>query len=140
MHTRQLIYSIDYHAVEEHNMDEYLEIFENAGWKHICSVYDTHIFAADPRTKPIYSDRSTMIDKYKQSEFTLRYITLFMLCLTAAFIVIRNRFISGETSILNNIIHVLLVLLIAITIPAFLTYAASVFRIWRVNRRNPNLQ
>ncbi|MGG1242146.1 DUF2812 domain-containing protein [Bacillus cabrialesii] len=137
---QNLIYSLDYRAVEDHNMDEYLDIFENAGWEHICSVYDTHIFAAAPETKSIYSDRSTMIDKYKQSEFTLRYITLFMLCLTAAVTVLRNTFISGEASILHNTIHVLFVFLIASTIPAILTYAASVFRIWRVKRRNPNLE
>ncbi|XYN84573.1 DUF2812 domain-containing protein [Bacillus subtilis subsp. subtilis] len=115
-------------------------MFENAGWEHVCSEYTTHIFAAAPGTKPIYSDRSTMIDKYKQSEYTLRYITLFMLCLTAVFTVIRSMFISAEASILNNTIHILFVFLIAITIPATLTYAAAVFKIWRVKRRNPNLE
>ncbi|MEG7336190.1 DUF2812 domain-containing protein [Bacillus sp. 0102A] len=137
---RKLIYSIDYHDVEEESLAEYTEMFEAAGWERVCSVYDTHIFAAEPGTKPIYSDRSTMIDKYKQSESSLRYITLFMLCLTAAVTVIRNTFISGEASILHNTVHVLFVFLIAITIPAILTYAASVFRIWRVKHRNPNLE
>ncbi|MCY8599354.1 DUF2812 domain-containing protein [Bacillus spizizenii] len=137
---RKSIYSLDYRAVNDDSIDEYLEIFENAGWEHVCSEYTTHIFAAAPGTKPIYSDRSTMIDKYKQSEYTLRYITSFMLCLTAVFTVIRSMFISAEASILNNTIHILFVFLIAITIPATLTYAAAVFKIWRVKRRNPNLE
>lgn len=106
---QNLIYSLDYRAVNDDSMDEYLDIFENAGWEHVCSEYTTHIFAAAPGTKPIYSDRSTLIDKYKQSEYTLRYITLFMLCLTAAFTVIRSMlfllklpyFITPYTSFLS---------------------------------------
>ncbi|MCY9111312.1 DUF2812 domain-containing protein [Bacillus atrophaeus] len=137
---RNVTYSIDYRAVAEDSMDEYLEIFENAGWEHVCSEYTTHIFAAAPGTKPIYSDSSTKIDKYKQSEYTLRYITLFMFFLTATVTVIRSVFISDEASILNNTIHFLFVFLIAITIPAIFTYAASVYRIWRVKHRNPNLE
>ncbi|BET53093.1 DUF2812 domain-containing protein [Bacillus subtilis] len=137
---RKLIYSLDYRAVDNDNLDEYLEIFENAGWEHVYSEYTTHIFAAAPGTKPIYSDRSTMIDKYKQSEYTLRFIILFMLCLTAAFTVIKSMFISAEASILHNTINILSIFLIAITIPAILTYSATVFRICRVIRRNPNLE
>lgn len=86
-------------------MDEYIELFENAGWEHVCSEYTTHIFAAPPGTEPIYFDHSTKIDKHKQSEYTLRYITLFMFCLTAAVTVIRSVFISEEASILNNHHH-----------------------------------
>ncbi|MCY7825612.1 DUF2812 domain-containing protein [Bacillus spizizenii] len=137
---QNLIYSLDYRAVNDDSMDEYLDIFENAGWEQVCSEYTTHIFAAAPGTKPIYSDRSTLIDKYKQSEYTLRYITLFMLCLTAAFTVIRSMLFSAEATVLHNTIHILFIFLIAITIPATLTYAAAIFKIWRVKRRNPNLE
>ncbi|WP_336155372.1 DUF2812 domain-containing protein [Bacillus sp. 204(2023)] len=122
---RKLIYSLDYRAVDNDNIDEYLEIFENAGWEHVCSEYTTHIFAAAPGTKPIYSDRSTMIDKYKQSEYTLRYITLFMLCLTAVFTVIKSMFISAEASILHNTINILSFRLSSLTQPLSSEFGAS---------------
>ncbi|ARW08869.1 hypothetical protein S101359_03891 [Bacillus atrophaeus] len=69
---RNLIYSIDYHDVGEESLAEYTEMFEAAGWERVCSSQGMHIFSAEPGTSPIYSDQSTMREKYKRSEKDVR--------------------------------------------------------------------
>ena len=58
-------YSIDIRnlAYEDEDKDEYFAMFEFAGWEHVCSRYDTHLFKAPVGTTPIYSDTSSKADK-----------------------------------------------------------------------------
>ncbi|MGE7623237.1 DUF2812 domain-containing protein [Viridibacillus sp. NPDC096237] len=56
-------YSIDYRKLDKGEQEEYFELFSIAGWTHVCSSYEMHIFKASPNTKSIYSDVESNIDK-----------------------------------------------------------------------------
>lgn len=58
------IYSLDYRSLKGDEAEEYFDIFSSAGWTHVSSTADIHLFRADPGTKPIYSDDDTKIEKY----------------------------------------------------------------------------
>src|SRR5699024_5935287 len=51
-----VIYTIDYHLLNEEDQEEYFDMFKMAGWEHVCTEYNMHIFKAPRGTKPIYSD------------------------------------------------------------------------------------
>ncbi|MGM9925465.1 MAG: DUF2812 domain-containing protein [Bacillus sp. (in: firmicutes)] len=63
---RELKYCLDYRAIEEDDRD-YFDMFAAAGWEHICSYGDMHIFAAHPDTVEIYTDRESHKQKYRPS-------------------------------------------------------------------------
>ena len=57
------IYSIDYRSLKEDEEEEYFDFFSFSGWSHIASEAYIHLFRAHPGTKPIYSDRDTIVGK-----------------------------------------------------------------------------
>lgn len=62
-----LIYSVDMHTVKKDEKEQYFNLFGDAGWAHICSVGNSiHYFSASPDTKPIYTDRDTLSEKYEK--------------------------------------------------------------------------
>ena len=60
-------YAIDVADIgpESDHFQEYLEIFESAGWKHIFSSLNAHYFTAEKGTLPIYTDKKNEVEKYK---------------------------------------------------------------------------
>ncbi|MGE9754398.1 DUF2812 domain-containing protein [Bacillus inaquosorum] len=113
---RKLIYSIDYHDVEKESLEEYTEMFEAAGWEHVCSSHGMHIFSAEPGTSPIYSDQSTMREKYKRSEKTVRNVACTLSFLTLLSITLH--YVTG----LSNWVPLAFLI---VTFPFLVTYAAA---------------
>ncbi|MCY7961628.1 DUF2812 domain-containing protein [Bacillus inaquosorum] len=111
---RKLIYSIDYHDVE--SLEEYTEMFEAAGWEHVCSSHGMHIFSAEPGTSPIYSDQSTMREKYKRSEKAVRNVACTLSFLTLLSITLH--YVTG----LSNWVPLAFLI---VTFPFLVTYAAA---------------
>lgn len=71
---RKLQYSLDYQPKADM---EYFKLFEVAGWTHVCSAgCEIHIFSASVNTKPIYSDRETIYDKYKREKMQMKRISI----------------------------------------------------------------
>lgn len=63
---KDIEYSLDYQKEAD---DEYFAFFEAAGWSHVCSVgNEIHIFNATRGTKPIYTDRPTIVEKYEREK------------------------------------------------------------------------
>ena len=58
-----LVYAVDYADVSAKDED-YLGIFSSAGWEHVCSQGYIHIFRPPKGTAPIYSDPTTLREKY----------------------------------------------------------------------------
>lgn len=58
-------YCIDYNN-EKDDLEEYLLMFENSHWKHICSYEGYHFFKAPKGAIPIYTDKETLTTKYKK--------------------------------------------------------------------------
>lgn len=62
-----LIYCMDTLRVKGEDKEQYFGLFEESGWTHVSSVGDSiHFFLAPVGTKPIYTDRSTLIEKYRK--------------------------------------------------------------------------
>jgi hypothetical protein len=64
---KELIYSMDYKVLLEDSV-EYFEIFNNSGWKHMCSYGPYHFFSAKPGTISIYTDKANYLGKYKATK------------------------------------------------------------------------
>lgn len=59
------IYSLDMYELKREEKEEYIKMFEDAGWCYVCSCSDFyHFFSAAPGTQPIYSDNVSLLDKY----------------------------------------------------------------------------
>lgn len=83
---QNLVYSVDYQV----NVDEdYDLIFEDAGWTRVCSAGgNIHIFRAIEGTPPIYSDKTTTIDKYEREKKIMGTTALPSLIATVVFILL----------------------------------------------------
>ncbi|MGY0694704.1 DUF2812 domain-containing protein [Virgibacillus sp. FSP13] len=113
-----VIFSIDYRFLEPEEDDEYFEMFNSAGWTHVCSGYTFHIFKAEKGTKPIYSDAESAKDKMDRIANPMKSVVVCCVGLTIIFLLIMA-FTSGVT---QNISKWALLLSFALTIPAIMTY------------------
>ncbi|WP_428912160.1 DUF2812 domain-containing protein [Niallia sp. Krafla_26] len=77
------IYSIDYCSLKEDEKEEYVEFFSSSGWTHVDSEGDIHLFRAHSGTKPIYTDRETTVEKYKQSSSSMNKLAIPFVLITA---------------------------------------------------------
>ncbi|ASB88209.1 DUF2812 domain-containing protein [Bacillus sonorensis] len=119
--SKNLTYSIDYQDIDEDGFEDYIETFAAAGWAHICSYHGMHIFAAEPGTSPIYTDRSTLIEKYKRSEKSVRHVTITLVCLTLLTAMLH--YITGISKWVPLICFV-------VALPFILTFVAAIGRIF----------
>lgn len=62
----EYIYSLDYRNITDADKEEYFDLIEAAGWIHIASEGNVHLFRARPGTAPIYSDSDTTTEKYNE--------------------------------------------------------------------------
>lgn len=63
----EVSYSADYSTVIScsDEFEDYVAIFESAGWEHVLSVGTCHWFKAPVGTVPIYTDKHNEAEKYK---------------------------------------------------------------------------
>jgi hypothetical protein len=62
----KLTYCFDYVKLENDEKENYLEIFEIAGWSYVDSCENFHFFCAPPDTPPIVTEQSTRHYQYQQ--------------------------------------------------------------------------
>jgi len=64
----ELSYSVDLSQIKKdtEDFDEYLAIFEKAGWSYVCSVSTLHWFRAPKGTTPIYTESNSLALKYER--------------------------------------------------------------------------
>lgn len=85
-----LIYSIDYRLLKEGEKEEYLALFASAGWEHVCSSYDIHIFKAPSGTNPIYSDVESAEDKINRLSRPVLLISKFIFPIMLSLLILLN--------------------------------------------------
>lgn len=124
-------YNIDYRNLKNEDPDEYYELFEMAGWEHVCSDGTMHIFKAAQGTKPIYTDTETEKEKYIQLQTFLKYPTT--ICVIITMILFIGTLITE--GLLLHVVSGLFIVLFIITIPMVFTYGAATLRIWDKSRR-----
>lgn len=62
---QDLIFDYDIAAVSKEELDDYNQIFINAGWTPLKNNYDYHFFSAKTGTPTIHTDKNLLDQKYK---------------------------------------------------------------------------
>ncbi|MGE7768329.1 DUF2812 domain-containing protein [Peribacillus sp. NPDC096540] len=122
-----IIYSIDYRTLQSNEEDEYFEMFSYAGWTHVCSSQDMHIFKAKKGTMPIYSDRESTIEKIERLANPLKGIVAFFVTMT----VILWLMMTFTSGLVQSISEWAFILSFVLTIPAIMTYMATYYHKWK---------
>ncbi len=125
------IYNIDYQTVASDEEGEYFDFFSDAGWSHVASNGNIHLFRALPDQKPIYTDDETTIEKYSNSTRTITPISLGVILLTALLWIV-SAFTSGG---LQSVLNVLAIVLTIIAVPAALTLIGVHYHRWKAEGR-----
>lgn len=109
---RNIEYQIDYQkGVDE----DYFTYFEASGWSHVCSAGDEiHVFSAPEGTKPIYSDKDNIIEKYEREKNQMgKYALPFLLSCILCFLLYASSKahflpqIAGSVSIVLGIVTII---------------------------------
>ena len=125
---KELIYSMDYRELKG-NTEEYFELFNSSGWRHMCSYGPYHFFSAPNGTVPIYTDRENYLGKYKASRsIYLRMLIISTISLLTA--ILLDLLIVDK---LNNIVFDVALFLVGaisalIMAPSFMVTVAYIFR------------
>ncbi|MEE6132163.1 hypothetical protein CHN50_03445 [Priestia aryabhattai] len=125
------IYSVDYRSLEVGEEDEYFDVFASAGWSHVTSEGDIHLFRAEPGTKAIYSDSETLVEKYKSLSNSMGYIAISLVVLTA--LAWLGTIMSS--GVLHSLLTVIGIVLTVVAFPATLTAIASYNNKWKVEEK-----
>lgn len=125
------IYSVDYRSMKKDEAEEYFDFFASAGWSHITSEGDIHLFRALPNTTPIYSDRDTSIVKYENlarsmNHFAIPYVLITVLAWVGVMI---------SSGTLHSIMSVIAVILTAIAFPTTMTVFATYKNKWKIEEK-----
>lgn len=122
-----VIYSIDYRLLAPDEEAEYFEMFSSAGWTHVCSEYDRHIFKAEPGTAPIYSDLESKKEKIERLAEPVKWIVPFLVGMTFVFWLLFT-FSSG---VVESISRWIFFFFLVLTIPALMTLFATYYHRWK---------
>ncbi|KAB7706729.1 DUF2812 domain-containing protein [Bacillus aerolatus] len=126
---RHLIYSLDYQHVPKEELEDYYDIFKAGGWQPVCSESGMHIFSAAPGTKPIYTDRSTVVEEYKRAKRVTAQVALFLFVLTTLAFAADSFIFQDSSAITANVFYWLRVGLLALLAPAAATWIAYQVRV-----------
>ena len=122
------IYSIDYRSLKEDEVEEYFDFFASSGWSHIASKGVIHLFRALPGTKPIYSDRDTIVEKHESSIASMKNFAIPFVLITVL-VWIGAMLTSGT---LKPLLLLIAVILSIIAIPTAWTVITTYSNKWEV--------
>ncbi|MGN7284368.1 DUF2812 domain-containing protein [Shouchella rhizosphaerae] len=125
------IYSIDYRSLNEGEVEEYFDFFSSAGWTHIASQGNFHLFRGLPGTKPIYSDQETVVEKHNNAGNSIKWTAISTLLLTV--LLWFGTFISS--GFLHMTLFVIATILTIIAISTTWTVLAIYNNKWKVEGR-----
>lgn len=125
------IYSIDDRSLNEEEAEEYFDFFSSAGWTHIASQGNFHLFRGLPGTKPIYSDQETIVEKHNNAGNSIRWTAISTLLLTV--LLWFGTFISS--GFLHTTLVVIATILTIIAIPTAWTVLAIYNNKWKAEGR-----
>lgn len=100
------IYSVDYRSLKSDEAEEYFELFTSSGWTHMTSEGNTHLFRALPGTKPIHSDRDTVVEKHDNLGKSMKWFAISLVFITAL--------LWGGTLISTGALHMTLTIIASI--------------------------
>lgn len=121
------IYSVDYRLLKKEEAEEYFDFFSSAGWTHIASQGEIHLFRALPGTKPIHSDRETVVEKHDNLGNSIKWLTISLDFLTVLLWI--GALISTGT--LHQTLTILAVILTVVAIPLTWTLITVYTNKWK---------
>ncbi|MEN1937674.1 DUF2812 domain-containing protein [Paenibacillus sp. 102] len=122
-----VIFNLDIRELAENELEEYIEMFELAGWEYICSSYTMHLFKAKPGTKPIYTDKETKQEKIKN----LRKPVLLTVAISMALLIVSYIVHSVSSGLLSTIFSTIFLCSLVITVPMLMTLMATYYHSFR---------
>jgi len=125
---KQVQYMIDYRTLDEAEEQEYLEMFEHAGWTRVCSSYGMYIFEASTDVAPIYTDVDTKQDKLRRATSFIPKMALVTTILTIITYLINNIIDSRVAAIICFLLFVIAICSIAMTVSFY-------FRMLKLSRK-----
>lgn len=125
------IYSVDYRSLQEDEEVEYFDFFSSSGWSHIASEGDIHLFRAHPSTKPIYSDRDTSVEKYENSNSSMKRLAIPLVLITGLAWV--GAMISSGNS--RSFLQVIAIIYTVLAIPTTWTVITTYNNKWKVEEK-----
>ena len=124
-------YNVDYQLEAD---SEYFNLFSEAGWEKVVSVdNEIHIFSAPEGTKPIYTDRESIIDKYDRMKnkmgqwaaYFFSALVILALALVGSSIYLRPVFL---------IVLLLFIINIFLLVFTFMPYIAFCYRVKKLKK------
>lgn len=123
-------YCLDIQHVSPEDEKEYREWFADSGWDHICSAGEMHIFAAEPGTVPIHTDRKTLYEKYRKITRNSKIFMIIVMLLTIQ--TLTFMYLSGQVwdhALLHKASRVFLIVCAMFFLPSLMVYTAYSLRL-----------
>lgn len=135
--SEDFIYSVDYRTLAEEEEEEYFDFFSSAGWSHIDSEANMHLFRGKPGTNPIYSDEDTSMEKYNHLSETVKKGAVPLILVTMLLWIVGS-LSSGH---LRTGLIIAAGILTVFAIPAFWTACAAYSNKWKIKgkRKEANI-
>jgi len=110
--SKDIVYYGDFKSIKKTDIDEYLDIFKDAGWKYICRQGNWFYFSspADNKYKEVYSDNQSRLGKYRM---LLLIHIIIMPMLFNSLRIVSNRMANNETILMGTLMLFTFVLLFA---------------------------
>lgn len=118
MEPKKYIYKTDFKANQKHDLQEYLAIFEDAGWEHVTEYAGWHYFRTEPgkaKTLDIYSDTNSKMDMFKRLLYFL-LMPLIGILIISFTIVFNSGFPHIKFMIVLRVVYVMLIFLLGYSV------------------------
>ena len=121
-------YMIDYRTLDEAEEQEYLEMFNHAGWRLVCSSYGMYIFEASADVAPIYTDVDTKQDKLKRATSFIPKMALVTTIMTIISFMMNHVIDSSAITVICFLLFIISICSIAMTVSFY-------FRMFKLMRK-----
>ena len=114
---KDLYYYGDYKSFKQRDIDEYLQIFEDAGWTYICRQSNWFYFSspADNKYKDVYSNNQSRLEKFR---LLLLLHVILLPTLINSFLIVARRMTENASLPLGILLIIVLALLLTATYSA----------------------
>ena len=131
-------YRLDYMLMKKNQLDEYLQIFQDAGWEYVGEMSNWRYWrkrVVNGETAEIFTDNESKIKKYQRMLVIMVFFLIFLTFIgTNMFF---NRAWTEPDNIpLINAIYSLAMLCYAVIIPIYVVVVAKL--IWRIKQLKQN--
>jgi len=111
---KDIVYYGDFKSIKKRDIDEYLDIFRDAGWKYICRQGNWFYFSspANNKYKEVYTDNQSRLTKYS-ALLTVHVIAIVLI--VNSINSVSKRALGNEFNIADILFFIVLIALIALS-------------------------